>query len=69
MAVVDTDLRYILANRAMEVIDGLPADDHLRRHIHETQPFATVRQLEEAAQAEQFRFRRGQGRASLSSGD
>ncbi|GAA2251563.1 SpoIIE family protein phosphatase [Kitasatospora cystarginea] len=39
LAVLDTDLRYVLVNPALERIDGLPAEEHLGRRAGEMLPF------------------------------
>ncbi|MFK0252695.1 SpoIIE family protein phosphatase [Streptomyces sp. NPDC090445] len=38
LAVLDTDLRYVLVNPALERINGLPAAQHLGLRIHEALP-------------------------------
>jgi PAS domain S-box-containing protein len=48
VAVVDNDLHYVLVNHAMERLDGLPAADHLGRHIRETLPFDKIEAVEAA---------------------
>ncbi|MFF1411264.1 SpoIIE family protein phosphatase [Streptomyces sp. NPDC058289] len=39
LAVLDTDLRYVLVNPALERINGLPAEKHLGRTVREALPF------------------------------
>ncbi|MFD4258147.1 SpoIIE family protein phosphatase [Streptomyces sp. NPDC058534] len=48
LAVLDTDLRYVSVNPALERINGIPADDHLGRKIHELLPRMDAAQLEAA---------------------
>ncbi|MBX9393894.1 SpoIIE family protein phosphatase [Streptomyces sp. TRM72054] len=36
LALMDPDLRYLLVNPALERIDGVPAEDHIGRHLRET---------------------------------
>ncbi|MEU9123973.1 SpoIIE family protein phosphatase [Streptomyces sp. NPDC048506] len=35
LAVLDTDLRFVMVNPALERINGLPADQHIGRHVRE----------------------------------
>ncbi|MFF4354735.1 SpoIIE family protein phosphatase [Streptomyces sp. NPDC001530] len=46
LAILDTDLRYVLINPALERINGLPADKHIGRHVHEALPFLDVEVIE-----------------------
>ena len=46
LAVLDTDLRYLLVNPTLERINGLAAPEHLGRHIGETLPFLDVDMIE-----------------------
>ncbi|MBG0857413.1 SpoIIE family protein phosphatase [Streptomyces spinoverrucosus] len=39
LAMLDTDLRYISVNPAEERMNGVPADEHVGRHVHEVLPF------------------------------
>ncbi|MFI6003666.1 SpoIIE family protein phosphatase [Streptomyces sp. NPDC051366] len=39
LAVLDTDLRYVLVNPTLERINGLPAEKHLGRTVREALPF------------------------------
>ncbi|MFJ3306507.1 SpoIIE family protein phosphatase [Streptomyces sp. NPDC086549] len=48
LALMDPDLRYLLVNPALERIDGIPAEDHIGRHMRETLPFADVDTIESA---------------------
>ncbi|HET6358337.1 SpoIIE family protein phosphatase [Streptomyces sp.] len=48
LAVVDTDLRYITVNPALERINGLPAADHIGRHVREALPFLDTAAIETA---------------------
>ncbi|MFE4258369.1 SpoIIE family protein phosphatase [Streptomyces sp. NPDC056883] len=48
IALLDTDLRYLLVNPALERINGVPAADHIGRRIHEILPFVDVDTLESA---------------------
>ncbi|MER5481664.1 SpoIIE family protein phosphatase [Streptomyces sp. NPDC002812] len=48
IALLDTDLRYLLVNPALERINGVPAADHIGRRIHEILPFLDVDTLESA---------------------
>ncbi|MFE7932059.1 SpoIIE family protein phosphatase [Streptomyces sp. NPDC057456] len=49
LAVLDTDLRYVSVNPALERINGVPAADHLGRTIHEVLPRLDAEALEAAA--------------------
>ncbi|MCK1818828.1 SpoIIE family protein phosphatase [Streptomyces sp. XM83C] len=48
LALLDPDLRYVLVNPALERIDGIPAEDHVGRHLRETMPFPDVDTVESA---------------------
>ncbi|MDQ0579178.1 SpoIIE family protein phosphatase [Streptomyces rishiriensis] len=48
LAVLDTDLRYVSVNPALERINGVPAADHLGRTIHEVLPRLDAEALEAA---------------------
>ncbi|MCX4751569.1 SpoIIE family protein phosphatase [Kitasatospora sp. NBC_01287] len=48
LAVLDSDLRYVLVNPALERIDALPADQHLGRTVREALPFLDVEAVESA---------------------
>ncbi|MGX1884831.1 SpoIIE family protein phosphatase [Streptomyces sp. NPDC055287] len=39
LGVLDTDLRYVSVNPAEERMNGVPAADHIGRHVHEVLPF------------------------------
>lgn len=39
LGMLDTDLRYISVNPAEERMNGVPAAEHIGRHIHEVLPF------------------------------
>ncbi|MEU0375252.1 SpoIIE family protein phosphatase [Streptomyces sp. NPDC006283] len=39
LGVLDTDLRYISVNPAEERMNGVPAAEHVGRHVHEVLPF------------------------------
>ncbi|SHI73236.1 SpoIIE family protein phosphatase [Streptomyces sp. 3214.6] len=49
LAVLDTDLRYVSVNSAMERLNGVPAEDHLGRTIPEVLPRVDAELLESAA--------------------
>ncbi|MEV6424631.1 SpoIIE family protein phosphatase [Streptomyces sp. NPDC051662] len=49
LAVLDTDLRYVAVNPAMERFHGLPAKDHLGRGLGEVLPSASVEASEAVA--------------------
>ncbi|WP_406010605.1 SpoIIE family protein phosphatase [Streptomyces sp. NBC_00637] len=49
LAVLDTDLRYVSVNPALERINGVPAADHLGRTVHEVLPLVDAEALEAAA--------------------
>ncbi|MFD9792965.1 SpoIIE family protein phosphatase [Streptomyces sp. NPDC059070] len=46
LAVLDTELRYVLVNPALERINGIPADEHLGRRITEVLPFLDGKAVE-----------------------
>ncbi|MFF4319107.1 SpoIIE family protein phosphatase [Streptomyces sp. NPDC001568] len=46
LAVLDTNLRYVLINPALERINGVPADQHLGRRIGEVLPFLGASTIE-----------------------
>ncbi|MFF5448648.1 SpoIIE family protein phosphatase [Streptomyces sp. NPDC012888] len=46
LALLDTDLRYVLVNPALERINGIPAEEHLGRRIRDILPFLDVDALE-----------------------
>ncbi|WP_369264906.1 SpoIIE family protein phosphatase [Streptomyces sp. R35] len=48
LALMDPNLRYLLVNPALERIDGIPAEDHIGRHLRETLPFTDVDTIESA---------------------
>ncbi|MGW4565256.1 SpoIIE family protein phosphatase [Streptomyces sp. NPDC004561] len=48
LALLDPDLRFRLVNPALERIDGIPAEDHVGRHLRETLPFPDVDTVESA---------------------
>ncbi|UXY31606.1 SpoIIE family protein phosphatase [Streptomyces sp. HUAS TT20] len=48
LALLDPDLHYLLVNPALERIDGIPAEDHIGRHLRETLPFSDVDTIESA---------------------
>ncbi|GGU97261.1 hypothetical protein GCM10010260_36310 [Streptomyces filipinensis] len=48
LALLDPDLKYLLVNPALERIDGIPAEDHIGRHLRETLPFPDVATVESA---------------------
>ncbi|GHD06897.1 hypothetical protein GCM10010313_25460 [Streptomyces violarus] len=49
LAVLDTELRYVSVNAALVEINGVPAEQHLGRAIHEVVPQMDVEALEAAA--------------------
>ncbi|MER7775084.1 SpoIIE family protein phosphatase [Streptomyces sp. NPDC096191] len=49
LAVLDTDLRYVSVNPALERINGIPAEDHIGRRTHELLPQVDAAQIEAAA--------------------
>ncbi|MHC3472725.1 SpoIIE family protein phosphatase [Streptomyces sp. 7R007] len=48
LAVLDTDLRYVSVNPAMERINGVPAEEHIGRRVGEVVPHVDVSALEDA---------------------
>ncbi len=48
LAVLDTDLRYVSVNPALERINGIPAEEHLGRSVREVLPFLDVDSIESA---------------------
>ncbi|MFE0043445.1 SpoIIE family protein phosphatase [Streptomyces albireticuli] len=48
VAVLDTDLRYVMVNPALERMHGLPAEDHLGRRVGEALPLADAAGIEAA---------------------
>ncbi|WP_329382869.1 PAS domain-containing protein [Streptomyces sp. NBC_01351] len=48
LAVIDTDLRYVTVNPALERINGLPAAEHVGRNIREALPFLDAEAIESA---------------------
>ncbi|MCX5405793.1 SpoIIE family protein phosphatase [Streptomyces sp. NBC_00335] len=48
LAVVDTELRYVTVNPALERINGLPAAEHVGRHVSEALPFLDAEAIESA---------------------
>ncbi|WP_316754402.1 SpoIIE family protein phosphatase [Streptomyces herbicida] len=48
LALLDPDLHYLLVNPALERIDGIPAEDHIGRHLRDTLPFSDVDTIESA---------------------
>ncbi|WP_034091616.1 SpoIIE family protein phosphatase [Streptacidiphilus albus] len=48
LAVLDTELRYVLVNPTLERINGLPADELLGRRVREALPFLDVDVVEAA---------------------
>ncbi|MGW0733097.1 SpoIIE family protein phosphatase [Streptomyces sp. NPDC002851] len=48
LALLDSDLRYLLVNPALERIDGIPAEDHTGRGLRETLPFLDIDTVESA---------------------
>ncbi|MEU6452672.1 SpoIIE family protein phosphatase [Streptomyces sp. NPDC046979] len=49
LAVLDTDLRYVSVNPALERINGIPADDHIGRTTQELLPHVDAARMEAAA--------------------
>ncbi|MFJ3360077.1 SpoIIE family protein phosphatase [Streptomyces anthocyanicus] len=49
LAVLDTDLRYVSANPALERLNGIPAEEHLGRTVRELLPQVDADPLEAAA--------------------
>ncbi|MYT26823.1 PAS domain-containing protein, partial [Streptomyces sp. SID7760] len=48
LAVLDTELRYVLVNPALERINGLPAAEHMGRRVHEALPHVDTESIEAA---------------------
>ncbi|WP_412076518.1 SpoIIE family protein phosphatase [Streptomyces xanthophaeus] len=48
IALLDTDLRYLLVNPALERINGIPAADHIGKHPGDILPFLDVDTIESA---------------------
>ncbi|WP_346143657.1 SpoIIE family protein phosphatase [Nonomuraea recticatena] len=48
LAVLDTDLRYVMVNSALERINGRSAAEHLGRHVHEVLVFVDATAVEAA---------------------
>ncbi|WP_181802683.1 SpoIIE family protein phosphatase [Streptomyces shenzhenensis] len=48
LALLDPDLRYLLVNPALERIDGVPAEEHIGRHLRETLPLPDIDTVESA---------------------
>ncbi|MEV8099487.1 SpoIIE family protein phosphatase [Kitasatospora sp. NPDC085879] len=48
VAVLDTDLRYVLVNPTLERINGLPAEQHLGRDVRDALPFLDTGVIESA---------------------
>lgn len=48
IALLDTGLRYLLVNPALERINGVPAADHIGRQPHDVLPFLDVETIESA---------------------
>ncbi|MCP3760742.1 SpoIIE family protein phosphatase [Streptomyces sp. TBY4] len=46
LAVLDTDLRYVMVNPTLERINGLPAEEHLGRTVREALPFLNTDVIE-----------------------
>ncbi|MBT2401703.1 SpoIIE family protein phosphatase [Streptomyces sp. ISL-100] len=46
LAVLDTDLRYVMVNPALERINGLPAEEHLGRSVRQALPFLDADSVE-----------------------
>ncbi|WP_171163415.1 SpoIIE family protein phosphatase [Streptomyces sp. I05A-00742] len=46
LAVLDTDLRYVMVNPALERIHGLSAEQHLGRTVREVLPFVDIEESE-----------------------
>ncbi|PAZ09512.1 PAS sensor protein [Streptomyces sp. SA15] len=49
LAVLDTDLRYVSVNPALERLNGIPAEDHLGRTVREILPHIDAEAVESAA--------------------
>ncbi|MFE3935666.1 PAS domain-containing protein, partial [Streptomyces goshikiensis] len=48
LAVMDTDLRYVLVNPALERLNGLPVAQHLGKRVHEALPQLDAMPIESA---------------------
>ncbi|SEF17099.1 SpoIIE family protein phosphatase [Streptomyces sp. Ag109_O5-10] len=48
LALLDPDLRYLLVNPALERIDGVPAEEHIGRHLRETPLLPDIDTVESA---------------------
>lgn len=48
LAILDTELRYVMVNPALERINGLPAAEHVGRNVREVLPFLDVAAIETA---------------------
>ncbi|MEV5949448.1 SpoIIE family protein phosphatase [Streptomyces sp. NPDC006692] len=48
LAVLDTDLRYVLVNPALSRINGVPAEEHMGRTVSDALPFLDAEQIEGA---------------------
>ncbi|WP_149828367.1 SpoIIE family protein phosphatase [Streptomyces tailanensis] len=48
LALLDPDLRYLLVNPALERIDGIPATDHVGRHLGEALSLPDIETIESA---------------------
>ncbi|WP_030297729.1 SpoIIE family protein phosphatase [Streptomyces katrae] len=48
LAVLDSDLRYVLVNPALESINGLSAAEHIGRQVHEVLPRLDAASIEES---------------------
>jgi PAS domain S-box-containing protein len=48
LALMDPELRYLLVNPALERIDGVPAEEHIGRHLRDTPALYDVDTLESA---------------------
>ncbi|WP_079249090.1 SpoIIE family protein phosphatase [Streptomyces sp. IMTB 2501] len=48
LALLDPELRYLLVNPALERIDGIPAEEHIGRHLRETLPLPDFDTVESA---------------------
>ncbi|MEV7612646.1 SpoIIE family protein phosphatase [Streptomyces sp. NPDC089799] len=50
LALLDTELRYVLVNPALERINGIPAEQHIGNRIRDMLPFLDVEMLEGTVQ-------------------
>ncbi|WP_372410889.1 SpoIIE family protein phosphatase [Streptomyces luteireticuli] len=48
LAVIDTDLRYVMVNPALERIHGLPAEEHIGRRVRDVLPYIDAETSERA---------------------